>query len=317
MSALGRKIVLLLGAAFCSISLQAQVMANAAAPPRVKSPVAVFRELLAMSPEQRRAAIAIRPPAIQRRILEKLSEYEILPDELREQRLRETELRWYLRPLMDEEPTNRVARLALVPQELRQMVEERLHLWDVLPPDVKDKWKSDDMVADYFAQIQAAPDQREVILSNVPPGRRAELEKELAGWQRMTDDERQKALSGWKEMFELPPAEQQKTLEAVSDADRQQMEQTLADYGKLTPIQRAQCVKSFEKFSTMNVVERQQFLKNAERWKEMTPEEQQKWRDLVEMAPIIPPSANPTLRVLPSSTHRLTPSKAGAAVATN
>lgn len=317
MSALRRKIILLAGAAFCSVTLHAQVASNAAASSPVKSPVAVFRELLAMSPEQRRAAIAVRPPEIRKRILEKLSEYEILPDDLREQRLRETELRWYLRPLMDEGPTNRAARLALVPQEQRQLVEERLQAWDILPPDLKEKWKNDDVVANYFAQIQSAPDQRAVILNNVPPSQRAELERELAHWQLMTDDERQKALFGWRQLFELPPAEQEKTLEAVSDADRQQMEKTLADYGKLTPIQRAQCVRSFEKFATMSLVERQQFLKNAERWKEMTPEEQQKWHDLVNMAPIIPPSANPTPRVLQSSSHRLIPSKPGAAVATN
>src|SRR5579864_5629260 len=102
MSVLGRKIVLLAGVALCSISLQAQTGTNAVA---LKSPVAVFRELLAMSPEQRRMSIARRPPEIQKRILEKVSEYEILPGELRDQRLQETELRWYLRPLMDEERT--------------------------------------------------------------------------------------------------------------------------------------------------------------------------------------------------------------------
>lgn len=317
MSARWRKIVLLAGVALCSVSLLAQPATNRAALVPLKSPVAVFRELLAMSPGQRRVAIAIRPPDIQKRILEKVSEYEVLPDDLREQRLRETELRWYLRPLMDEEPTHRAARLAGVPPQLRQLVEERLQTWDVLPPDLKEKWKNDDVVADYFAQIQSAPDQRAVILSNVPFRQRVELERELARWQGMTDDDRQRALFGWNEMFKLPPAEQQKTLDAVSDADRQQMEKTLADYGKLTPPQRAQCVKSFEKFATMSIFERQQFLKNAERWKEMTPEEQQKWRELVEKAPIMPQSANPGVPVLRSNSRRLIPSKAGAAVATN
>src|SRR5580765_302730 len=131
MSPLRRKIFFLAGAVFCSLSLQAQSTTNAAGPVTGKSPVAIFRELLAMSPQERQAAIAVRPPDIQKRILEKLSEYEILPGELREQRLRETELRWYLRPLMEESPTNRTARLALIPEEERPLVEERLQAWDL------------------------------------------------------------------------------------------------------------------------------------------------------------------------------------------
>jgi hypothetical protein len=66
------------------------------------------------------------------------------------------------------------------------------------------------------------------------------------------------------------------------------MEQTLAAYGKLTVTQRAQCIRSFEKFASMSVAERQQFLKNAERWQVMTPEERQKWREVVTVAPIMP-----------------------------
>jgi len=93
-----------------------------------KSPVALFRELLAMTPDQRQEAIAIRPPDIQKRILEKLNEYELLPGELRELRLRETELRWYLRPLMDEPQTNRAAALARIPAELRAQVQERIDM---------------------------------------------------------------------------------------------------------------------------------------------------------------------------------------------
>ena len=87
----------------------AQPASNPAAP--VKSPVALFRELLAMSPEQRKVALASRPPENQKRILEKVEEYQILPEELRELRLRETELRWYLRPVLDEPRTNRAALL--------------------------------------------------------------------------------------------------------------------------------------------------------------------------------------------------------------
>jgi hypothetical protein len=316
MSPLWRKLFCLASAVLCSLSLQAQSTTNITAIAPVKSPVTIFREMLAMSPEDRRATISIYPPENQKRIIEKLDEYQMLPDELRERRLRETELRWYLRPLMDEPRTNRTARLALIPEEERSLVEERLQMWDVLPPDLKQQWTNDDMVADYFAQIQSDPDHRDVILSNAPVDRRAELEKGLEHWEQMSGGERQKALLGFNKFFELPPEEEEKTLDTVSDEERQQMQQTLDAYKNLSPQQRAQCIRSFEKFANMSVAERNQFLKNVERWNEMTPEERQKWRDLVTVAPILPPpDASP--RKLPSHSERLVPRTAPTRVATN
>jgi hypothetical protein len=52
----------------------------------------------------------------------------------------------------------------------------------------------------------------------------------------------------------------------------------------------------------MSPAERQQFLINAERWREMTPEEREKWRQLVTVAPITPGIPNPPRE--PASTNR-------------
>jgi hypothetical protein len=255
-----------------------------------KSPVALFRDLLAMTPAEREKAIASRPPDTQKRILEKLNEYELLPRDYRDLRLRETELRWYLRPLMDQPQANRTNLLAQVPQELRSAVEQRLQMWDLLPPPLQDEWRDKDVIASYFAQMRStSPEQLTEIMKLIPPDRRAVLEKGLDRWQAMSEDERQKALAGFNKIFELTPEEKEKVLNTVSDEERKQMEQTLAAYEHLTPAQRAQCINSFEKFARMSIVERQQFLKNAERWSEMTPEERQKWRQLVTVAPMIPP----------------------------
>jgi hypothetical protein len=301
-----RRELLCLGAAiFYSFLLPVQPANGAAAPASVESPIAIFRELLGMSPQERSQAIAIRPVDVQKRILEKLNEYEILPNGLREQRLRETELRWYLRPLMDEPRTNRAARLALIPEDFRKLVEERLQLWDLLPPPLQQEWENNDLVAGYFAQVgSAAFDTNEI--SGIPPD-------ELNRWKVMSPEERQKALAGFNKFFELPPEEKEKTLESVSDEERQQMKQTLDAFGKLTPAQRVQCIRSFEKFATMSLAERQQFLKNAEEWSKMTPEEREKWRQLVTVAPIMPMRANSHAPVWPTSFHRL----GAPAVATN
>jgi hypothetical protein len=315
MSLSRRKLFCLTCAAFCSFWLQAQPRTNAAAPAQVKSPVAIFRELLAMPPQDRHKAVAARWPDKQKAILDKLAEYEILPNGFREQRLKETELRWYLLPLMDAPRTNRAAGLAAIPDEYRSIVQERLQTWDLIPPTLKQQWKNDDMVADYFAQSQAAFDKRNDFLRNLPPKRRVYLEKELKRWQDMSDVERKNALLGFKKFFELPPAEQEETLETASDDDRRQMKQTLDSYKNLTLAQRQQCIRSFEKFTTMSVEERNQFLKNAERWNEMTPAEREKWRQLVTVAPIMPLGSPPPM--LPSHSQQLVPGAVSPAMATN
>jgi hypothetical protein len=277
------------------LSLRAQPGPGDTATHLAKSPVALFRELLAMSPQERRDAIAIRPPDIQKRILEKLNEYEILPNELRELRLRETELRWYLRPLMDEPSTNRPAALAKIPQELRPEVEERLQNWDHFPPDLQQQFKDNDFIA------SATPEQRDELLGQIPSERKDELKMRIDRWQKMSDADRRTALASFNKFFELTPEEKEKTLDAISDDEREQMKKTLSSYANLSPAQRAQCISAFEKFATMGVAERQQFLKSAERWQEMTPEERQKWRDLVSVAPIMP---SPVVPPQPATTNR-------------
>ena len=69
-------------------------------PVPVHSPVDFFRQLLAMSPDQRAAALTNRSPEIRARILAKVDEYEALDPDDRELRLRATDLRWWLTPLL-------------------------------------------------------------------------------------------------------------------------------------------------------------------------------------------------------------------------
>jgi hypothetical protein len=279
-----------------------------------RSPVAVVRELLAMSPQERKAAIANRPPEIQQRILQKVDQYQLMPPQLCELRLRETELRWYLRPLMDVPPTNRAPLLERIPEPQRDQVKSRLQLWDLLPSGLQTQFENDDTIAGYFAQVSSAtPEEKEAILKTIPPERRKELQQGLDRWQAMSQDQRQKAVAGFNQYFTLTADEKEKALSGISDDERQQMEQTLAAYGKLTPTQRAQCIRSFEKFARMSITERQQFLKNAARWEEMTPEERQKWRELVTVAPIMPPMLPPR----PPGPQSLSPVGSAPALATN
>ena len=61
---------------------------------------------------------------------------------------------------------------------------------------------------------------------------------------------------------------------------------TLDKFKNLTPAQRDQCIRAFEKFARFGLRERHEFLKNAERWKQMRPNERQDWRELVNRCPI-------------------------------
>jgi hypothetical protein len=289
-----------------AVSLLAQSAVNdAASPAPLKSPVAVFRELLAMDPAERAQALAIRPPQIQERLAAKLQEYEILPPDFREQRLRETELRWYLLPLMTESRTNRAARLALIPEDQRKLVGERLEQWDLLPPPLQEELLNSEMTADYFSQLQSAvtEKERQQILAQISPERRTELEAGLERWRNFSEDQRRKLLRGFNGFFELTPEEKKKALNTLSEAERQQMEKTLTAYANLTSGQRAQCIRSFEKFAGMSLPQRQLFLKSAERWKEMSPDEREAWRQLVTVAPIMPLTENAATLPTPLLRH--------------
>ena len=262
--------------------------------PVMHSPVDFFRELLAMTPAERHQALTNRSPELRARLLSKLREYETLKPDEREVRLRATELRWYLVPLMSEPATNRAVRLALLPAELRPLIEERLQRWDLLPVPLQQELLNNEMTARYFGQLTAASKaEKQKILGQLSPDRRAKLEAGIDRWRGLNETQRDQTLAGFNAFFELTPKEKTKALNTLSEAERQQMEKTLQAYAALTPAQRSQCLRSFEKFASLSLPERQMFLKSAERWQLMPPAERQAWRDLVRVVPLQPPLPPP------------------------
>jgi hypothetical protein len=255
-------------------------------PPLPQSPVNFFRQLLAMTPKERENYLTNRPPEIRERILAKVREYLALEPDERELRLNATELRWYLLPLLREPPANRDARLAQVPDNLRDLVMSRLEQWDALPAPSRQEFLDNERTLHYFSQVDP---------TNVPlePGApRGPSDVEQARWQALSEDERGKITAQFDQFFELTPDEKQKILNTLSDAERIQMEKTLQSFDKLPPAQRAQCIRAFTKFAGMSPAERAEFLENAERWSQMPPKERQAWRDLVAQVPLWPPLPN-------------------------
>jgi Protein of unknown function (DUF3106) len=275
-------------------------------PPVVgKSPVDLFRQLLAMTSDEREVLLTNRTPEIRARLLVKVAEYEALNPDERELRLRATELRWYLLPLLRASPPNRAARLAQVPDNLRELVQNRLQEWIILPPPLQQEFLENERTLGYFTHMD---------ISNSPAensGRQPAV-TDRARWDALSENDRRFVTAQFNQFFELTPAEKQKTLNTLSDAERQQMQKTLQSFDKMPPSQRTECINAFGKFASMDTSQQAEFLKNAERWSEMSPTERQAWRDLVVNVPQWPPLP---IGFLPPSPP--TPPATAPAVATN
>ncbi|MFZ0828715.1 MAG: DUF3106 domain-containing protein [Verrucomicrobiia bacterium] len=276
---------------FATFPLAAETVTNGSTPHRLfsaparlspppmahaKSPVDLFRELLAMTPEDREKYLANRPPEIGARILAKVAEYEALDPNERELRLRATELRWYLLPLMHQSPTNRAAQLAAVPDDIRDLVQDRISQWDILPPTLQQEFLEDESVLKYFERVKPIGGPPGADAGNVP------------GFL-YPDAQSRKIAEHINSFFELTEEEKQATLNTLSEAERQQIKNTLRAFDQLPVSQRTECVQAFAKFAGLSPAEQQQFLKNADRWAQMSPADRQTWRDLVTHVPDWPP----------------------------
>jgi hypothetical protein len=258
------------------------------------SPVTFFRQLLATDDNERTRVLAGKSEAQRKLILAKVDEYEALTPEERELRLRMLELRYYLQPLMQTARTNRDARLASLPPDIRKLVDERLNQWDLLPPGLQQEVLEGEITRNYFIRLEASsPAQRELILRSLPVSRRQELEEGFARWQILTPDQKHHAYKRLNQFFELTDEEQQKTMQTLSEPERKQMQKVLDQFEKLPVENRRYCLQAFYRFASLSPVEKELFLKSAERWQAMSPSERQAWRDLVTKLPPLPPGVEP------------------------
>ena len=242
-----------------------------------------------MSPVELREFLANRPAQNRERLLAKIREYQLLKPDERELRLRVTELRWYLLPLMSTTASNRAAELESLPAEMRPLVEERLHEWDLLPPPLQKDFLENEAAIRFFTETEAGgATQKTNLLSSLPPGQRESLESSLGRWQAMPETQRQGMLKQFDRFFGLNQKEKERALKTLSPAERQQIEKTLKNFAALPPAHRSQAIRSFEKFASLSPSERQLFLKNAEKWEQMTPAERQSWRNLVNTLTLLP-----------------------------
>jgi hypothetical protein len=240
-----------------------------------------------MSPPEREAFLAKRPPQTQKLILAKIREYNALKPEQRALRLGVTELRWYLLPLLNTPTTNRTTQLNSIPTRVRSLVEDRLQQWDRLSSAAQKRiLENESFVSLYLEQS----DTRATPAPAVSDAARPEFEAGIRRWQSLPEEQRQEVMTHFNEFFHLTSSEQEKTLRTLSEGERLQIEKTLHTFEGLTPTQRSQCMRSFQKFANLGPEERRQFLKDAERWEMMSPSERQSWRNLVYSVSHLPPA---------------------------
>lgn len=244
------------------------------------SPVDYFRNLLAMSPQQREKVLAKKTPAIRARIMAKVSEYAALDPRDRESRLEATELRWFLMPLLRASPSERDGKLALVPANIRGLVKSRLMQWEILPPALQTEFLENEHILGYFSGVEE---------TNRLAGDAAPSGDEQSRWNALSDGERKAMMAQFNQFFELAPYEEQKALGTLPETDRAQMERAMQIFGKLPQPQRGECIRALSKFAGMSPLQRAIFLRNAQRWSQMSPSERKAWGDLVEHVPQWPP----------------------------
>jgi len=244
-----------------------------------------------MSPQQLQAFVAHKSPKVRERILAKINEYAALDPDERELRLRATELRWYLMPILQGPADQRAAQLAVVPADIRDLVQSRLMQWEILPPDLQQEFLENEGIAGYFAGLNATNVSFDARTPQTPSS------AEQARWNSYSESQRQGMILQFNAFFDLSPMEERKALGKLTDTERRQIEAALQTFQNLPPLQRLQCIRAFGKFASMSREDRTKFLKNAQRWSQMTASERKTWCDLVAHVPQWPPV--PTAAIMP------------------
>ncbi len=242
-----------------------------------------FRQLLAMSAGERETILATRSPEQRRTLQTKLREYEALPPTQRESRLCTLQLRLYLRPLMETPLSNRLERVATVPQPDRRLVEKRLQIWDELPAEVQREWLTNEMVLRYLFRPEPP----------MPGPSGPELKP-------------QEILDKINQLLESSEKAKSKVLHEFNESERQRMQRALKTFERLSKPQRERCVNGFQKFAGLSESERQQFLSNVDYWQSMSATDRQAWQALIyrmssPKPPGLPAPPPPKLPSTPSS----------------
>jgi predicted Fe-S protein YdhL (DUF1289 family) len=245
-----------------------------------------------MSQPEREKFLGDRSSEQRKIILLKLEEYQGLPDEQREERLRELQVRVWVRRLIKLPLSNRVERLVALQPAERQLVETRLAKWDGLSEDTQKEVLTSEIAIGHIAN---SPDFKvNPAMPPFPPD--AKVASELKRWGELSEARRREILGHFEEFFQEVTPQQRANIIAQRP--------TVAPIATLTKEQRERYVAGLKRFDALTPAERQRFLINVTHWQKMTPEQRQSWRVLVKKlspsAPPPPPPSRPSAAVTPA-----------------
>ena len=266
------------------------------------SATALFRRLLAMTPQEREAFLAEKFPDRQSYLRGRVQEYLALSPEEREQRLQALEIRAVMLPLMRIPSSSRAQYIEALPATNRAVIQQRLSTWDILPPPLQQDVLSNETAIRYFLQLQKPGASKEEVLVGVSPERRQQLELELARLSALTQEQRDQMVRNFERFFGDDPKQREKSIQSLSESERALVEPTLVRFGSMQPGERESALEGFKKFKALTSDEQKDFLRNAARWQDMTEKERQLWRQLVIKARITPPIPPP---IPPPQPHRI------------
>jgi hypothetical protein len=244
-----------------------------------------------MSEAERDAELANRPEPQRAGLERKIAEYTAMSATERELRLKATELRYYLLPMMRMSEEEQKERMQSVPEDVRSLLEERLTQWNVLiPPDFQQQLIDNQAALQLFSRMHPeGGTHADELIDELHLSRLAEMRQDYDRWQALSRTQQTQLLNAFNHFFQLTAVEKQRTLYTLSEPERRAMEATLEEFEALSPGQRKACVYGFQQFLMMPANERARFLKNADRWQAMSPEDRQEWRSVVTKLSQMPP----------------------------
>ncbi len=271
-----------------------------------KNPMDDFRRLLALSPEERVKDLADKPEHFRDMLLGKLKEYDALPEEQRELRLRSTELRFDMMYLLRASPERRTEKLAAMPEDRRKLLEERLKQWDSLSPELQQEVQEHQSTIQYVIRVDAAPaSAKEDVFKDVPPEFRDKVKQRVAELHALPKEKMVAMVDTFHKLFELSDKEQQGILEKLTNDERVKLERKIAEFEKLPPEERKRCMDSARRFNNLSPEDQARFLTTAQRWEKMSEDERNAWRNLVKQMPPLPPGLTPQPPLPPGAAPRV------------
>ena len=260
-----------------------------------ESPFAAFKKIVSLPEADREAAVGglrISSERYRKLVQAKVREYAAMPEADRNRKLDALDFRWHLMPLMKTTQVDRAKRLASVPERLRNDIEQRLIGWDQLDEGVRADLLKNESFFRYLSSFGRGRQSR-VALTNhmekMPTRLREGLEGRITTWREKPKPERRRMTRQFHQFFDMPVAEQERTLRRLSGRERARMEASLEHFKAMSRTQRELVIRSFEKLANMSQDERTAFFRNTERWNGMSEGERKKWRTLVTQMPPLPP----------------------------